>query len=234
MRHHLRTLGYALTAALATLLLLVGPAQAHIHVSPEKATAGDASRFTFEVPNEADTATVKVVIALPEGVVPSSYADAPGWVRTLQQGESGAPSTITWTGRLAPEKAVVFSFRAATPPLSGDLVWKVLQYHAGEMDPVRWVGAPDSDYPAPVTTLTGGPAHTDPGHTTAEHGSAEGHEHSASAFPEIPYASALAPAAAQSDPENDNNIALWVVGGGALVLGGLALGLAVVRRRTVR
>lgn len=227
MRHHLRLLGLALTTALAALLLLAVPAQAHVHVSPETTTVGDVVRFTFEVPNERNTASVKVVIALPDGVVPSSYAETPGWARTLQQGAAGVPSTVTWTGRLAPEKSVEFSFRAATPQQTGDLVWKVLQYYAGEMDPVRWVGAPDSDFPAPITTLTGRAAPTGPAHSTTGHGSAE------HVMPEIGSADELAPAAAETGSQNDSKVTRWVLIGGALILGGLAVGLAVLRRRTV-
>ena len=137
--------------ALAMLMLAV-PATAHIQVSPPHAAPGDAVKFTVLVPNESEAVTTKVELKIPSGMLPFSYVDVPGWKRTLVEASNGSVEEIVWTGKLAQDGFVEFSFLAGTPEKPMDLQWKALQsYSDGNV--VSWIGAPDTEYPAAVTHL---------------------------------------------------------------------------------
>ena len=99
---------------------------------------------------ESDAHTTEVALQIPKGVLPFSYEDQPGWRRTVENAADGSVGVVRWRGRLASDGFVRFAFLAGTPEQEGELVWKAVQrYDDGEE--AAWIGAPDSDNPAPVT-----------------------------------------------------------------------------------
>jgi len=139
----------------ALLLATAGPAAAHIQVTPGIAAPDDPVRFTVLVPGESDKETVKVQLKVPKDVLPFSFGRTPGWKRTLVEAPNGAVDRIVWTGRMAKDDFAEFSFLAGTPAQPTTLVWKALQtYSDGTI--VRWIGAPGSEQPAPVTRVVAG------------------------------------------------------------------------------
>ncbi len=154
-----RALGLSCTALGVVAVLLGGSAAtaaAHIQVSPTLAAPNNAVKFTVLVPGERATAeTTRVELKVPAGVLPYSYAETPGWKQRLVMASDNSVDRIVWTGRLAPDAFAELSFLAATPPRPGSLHWKALQHYSdGEV--VRWIGAPDSENPAPVTEVVAG------------------------------------------------------------------------------
>ena len=151
--------GFTSTAAVL-VFMLVGSAVAsgHIQVRPAVVAPGDAAEFTVLVPGERDPAwTTRVELKLPVGLLPFSYGETPGWKRSLIKASNGRVDRIIWTGRLAPDGFVVFSFLAGTPDQPGLLTWKALQtYNDGEVS--RWIGAPSDDFPAATTKVVAGAA----------------------------------------------------------------------------
>lgn len=144
----------AVVVAVVSLgVIAASPAEAHIQVTPTVAAPGDAVRFTFLVPNERDTSTSKIQVAVPKGVLAFSFADVAGWKRSVTPAPDGSTGTITWTGHLASDGFVEFSMLASTPTTPQDLTWKALQFYQGDPKPVRWIGTPDSQFPAAVTHL---------------------------------------------------------------------------------
>ena len=128
--------GFTSTAAVL-VFMLVGSAVAsgHIQVRPAVVAPGDAAEFTVLVPGERDPAwTTRVELKLPVGLLPFSYGETPGWKRSLIKASNGRVDRIIWTGRLAPDGFVVFSFLAGTPDQPGLLTWKA--------DVQRWRGVP--------------------------------------------------------------------------------------------
>ncbi len=94
-----------------------------------------------------------MTLKIPADVLPFSFSDPPGWTRKNVMAANGAIDQVEWTGELAPDGFVEFSFIAATPEQPGVLSWKALQeYSDGQV--VRWIGAPDSEEPAPTTEVT--------------------------------------------------------------------------------
>jgi len=158
MSTSITTLKPAIALGLILGLVAVVPtaATAHVQVNPTIAAPNDAVRFTVLVPGEKPgERTKKVELAVPGGVLPYAFEDPPGWKRKVIDASNGAVGRIVWTGDLAPDDFVEFAFLASTPPKPGVLTWKALQYYSGG-DVVRWIGAPNSPEPAPVTHVVAG------------------------------------------------------------------------------
>ncbi|HTZ86641.1 MAG TPA: DUF1775 domain-containing protein [Solirubrobacteraceae bacterium] len=145
----------AAAGAVALAAALAGPAMAHVQIAPTVVAPNDPVKFTVLVPGERDTETTKVDMKMPSGLLPFSYEQTPGWKRQLVKASNGEVEQIVWTGRLARDGFVEFSFLAGTPPHPGELAFKALQtYSDGTV--VRWIGAPESEHPAPVTRIVAG------------------------------------------------------------------------------
>lgn len=183
----------ALTAALA--LALPASAAAHVTLQPSEAAAGDYTVLDVRVPNERDdAATTKVDVQLPPGFVFASYQPIPGWSVEVKSANLAQPRQtddgpvtsevreMVWvadgdkTG-IQPGQFQDFPISVQIPGQAGDmLTFKALQtYDNGEL--VRWIGAPDSEQPAPQVAVTaGGESHhgaaADP--EAAESGHSEG------------------------------------------------------------
>ena len=168
---------HKLPAAVAAVTLAApAAAQAHVTVQPNTATAGSYVVESVRVPNERDDAsTVKLDLQLPSGFAEVSYEAQPGWSVKLTRAKLAKPvqtddgpvneevRRITFTGhgaqgRIGPGQFMDFPLSVQVPGKAGDkLTFKALQtYSNGEV--VRWIGAPDSESPAPVLTVTGAPA----------------------------------------------------------------------------
>ncbi len=168
-----------ITLALFAALALAVPAgaAAHVTLQPNEAAAGGYTVLDVRVPNEReDAATTKVDVQFPPGFAFASYQPVAGWsvqVRTRKAAEPlishGEEITeevdrITWTadGDAAGIQAgqfVDFPISVQIPDAAGEaLTFKSLQtYEGGEV--VRWIGAPESDEPAPQVTITAGEEH---------------------------------------------------------------------------
>jgi len=212
-----------LVAAGATAALAVPTAaQAHVTLQPEQAPADGYTRMAVRVPNEEDAAaTTKVVVQMPPGFAGVSYEPVAGWRTAVATRKLATPVktadgelteevsrvTFTATGKgIAPGQFQDFglSLRLPDKPAGTKLTFKALQtYSGGEV--VRWIGAPESDRPAPQVTLT----------AAAEEGQAA--------------APAPAAAAAEQDDDDDGDggnglaIVALIVGALGLLTGGAAL-----------
>lgn len=165
-----------LTLALIAVLALALPASAGAHVTlqPEEAAAGDFTALDVRVPNERDdAATTKVDVQLPSGFVFASYQPVPGWsvqvksqklAQPLQTDDGEITSEVRemiWTADseksgVQPGQFQDFPISVQIPGEAGDtLTFKALQtYDDGEV--VRWIGAPESEHPAPQVAVTAG------------------------------------------------------------------------------
>lgn len=216
----------AAAAAAASALAVPAAAEAHVTLQPNAAAAGSFTVENVRVPNERDNAsTVKVDVQLPHGFIFVSYEPKPGWTVKVARTKLDKPidsghgpvteevSRVTFTGdgergKIAPGQFVDFPLSVQVPGKPGDkLTFKAIQtYSNGEV--VRWIGAPDSDTPAPIVSVTQG-----------------GDEHGASAAP--------APAPAADSGDGDGGGASKGLGIAALIVGGLGLiaGLAALATR---
>jgi len=170
-----------ISAAGATVLVLAGPALAHITVTPASAPAGSAAVLTFHVPNEeatADTTAVDMQIPTGHPIVSLLVKPVPGWTITVKKITLAKPVTtddgsfnqavseITWSGgKIAPGQFQDFEVSADPLPTGvSALAFKALQTYSNG-DVVRWIdlrapGQPEPTHPAPVLTLTTAAVHT--------------------------------------------------------------------------
>jgi len=212
-----------IAAIAAATLVPAAAARAHVTLQPNEAPAGGFTRLDVRVPNEEDAkATTKVVVQMPPGFAGVSYEPVPGWRGTVatrklatpvktddgELTEEVASVTLTATGKgIAPGQFQDFglSLRVPEKPAGTKLTFKALQTYSGG-DVVRWIGAPDSEKPAPQVTLV----------------SAEGE-------PEPATAPAAATTVAVDDDDDGGNglaIAALIVGALGLLTGGVALARA--------
>jgi uncharacterized protein len=219
----------ALVTSVALALAIPAAAQAHVTLQPASAPAGEYTRLDVRVPNERDDApTTKVDLQLPDGFAAASFEPAPGWTVKVTKAKLATPiqtddgeitegvKQITWTADsekdgIPPGAFEDFGLSVQIPGKAGDkLTFKALQtYGGGEV--VRWIGAEDSDNPAPVVSVTGADAAAAP---------------AATATPVATQA-----AAASSDSDGGGNglaIVALIVGALGLIVG--AAGLLSARR----
>ena len=178
-----------ITLALVVALALAVPATAGAHVTlqPEEAAAGSYTVLDVRVPNERDdAATTKVSVQLPSGFVFASYQAVPGW--SVKVGMEKLPKPVqtddgpitcevremTWTADgdgIRPGQFQDFPISVQIPGEAGDtLTFKALQTY-GDGEVVRWIGAPDSEKPAPQVAVTEGEgAHAASAETSGDSG----------------------------------------------------------------
>jgi uncharacterized protein len=224
-------------AALLAVLTLAPAASAHVTVQPKELPAGEFTVINVRVPNEKDDeGTTKVEVQMPPGFAFASYQPIPGWKVEIERGKADPPievhgepvndqvTKVTFTGDgkegiIGPGQFIDFPLSVSVPSKVGDtLTFKALQtYEKGEV--VRWIGAEDSEKPAPTATLV-------------EAGGGHGGAAQAEATAEPTGASV---GAGEEDEDEDETEVLPII---ALVVGGLGLltglaALAAARRTRV-
>ncbi|MCD9143696.1 YcnI family copper-binding membrane protein [Streptomyces albireticuli] len=223
------------------VLLLAGPAFAHVSVQPGTAEKGGYSTIAFKVPNEKnDASTVKLEVTLDQKHPLSSVTvqPVPGWDVKVEKTKLDKPlqthgktideavSKITWTGgKIEPGQFQQFPLSVGQLPTDVDeLVFKALQTYSDD-DVVRWIdpskpGGEEAEHPAPTLKLV---AKADKAAADKGGKAADGKDAQA------------APAAASSDKSEDSSdTTARVLGVVGIVVGiaGVAFGVLAGRRRS--
>ncbi|MEU8773061.1 YcnI family protein [Streptomyces sp. NPDC048606] len=189
----MKTSRVSLAAALAagTVLVLSGPAFAHVSVQPGEATKGGYATIEFKVPNERDNASttqLEVNFPVDQPLTSVMPQDIPGWTVKVEKTKLDKPLTVhgkqineavtkvTWSGgKIEPGKFQQFPVSVGKLPENADkMVFKAIQtYDNNEV--VRWIeepkeGAAEPQTPAPVLKLTAakGDDHHDAGAKTED------------------------------------------------------------------
>jgi uncharacterized protein YcnI len=173
-RRSIRRVVLGAVLGLALVVLVAGPAAAHVEVDPASVPKGSTTSFSFRVPTEKDNAsTVGLEVTFPtDHPIPSvSVLVKPGWTFTVEktplpkpvQTESGevteAVSKITWTGgQIPPDGYDLFTvFAGPMPKNVNQLEFKAAQTYS-DGDVVQWIeptvkGGAEPEHPAPVLKL---------------------------------------------------------------------------------
>jgi uncharacterized protein YcnI len=145
-----------LAMAMMALFLFAGIASAHVTVWPKETKQGSYEVFSVRVPSETEgTQTVKVKIAAADGAGIIGVEPKPGWTYEAEKKEDGSFASVTWTADgkgLNHEEFTEFRFQGKVGDDATQLVWKAYQTYA-DKSVVEWIGAPDADKPASVTTV---------------------------------------------------------------------------------
>jgi periplasmic copper chaperone A len=187
----------ALFTAAAATLILAPAATAHVTMNPDKAQADGFARFALRVPTEESVPTVKVSIQLPAGLDEVSFQTKPGWQRT----KSGR--IVTWSGgQIGVGEFDEFGVSIHLPNTPGKvLVFPATQTYAnGKV--MHWIGALNSEEPAPHVTPEAAQSNTTP--TTA---------------------------AARSDTVDEHDELAIGLASAGIAVALIAVGLALIRRR---
>jgi len=218
-----------LGAAAATLLVVAGPASAHVEVDPPTVSPGTFTTYTFTVPNETDDQdTVGVDVTIPDGFVVEDAAAVPGWRTVVRTRSNGVVSSVRWLGgSIGPHTFGEFSVRGRAPGSAGTLVFPVVQRYDASV--VSWTGDSASQTPAPTVAVRARPA------------AGRGNEEAAgqrstlapSSVPAAPPTASTASSGDAEDPLARSRADLALVLVVAVIIGGAGyVVLSVLRRRT--
>ncbi|MBY7145064.1 YcnI family protein [Virgibacillus sp. NKC19-3] len=144
----------------AFLFLMTSVVDAHVTVDPSESTTNAYEKYTVRVPVEKDINTTEVTLEIPEDVDFVSILPMAEWDYELERGEDEQITSVTWSASdegIAPNEFIEFAFIGANPSESGEVSWKALQTYEDD-SVVEWVGPPDSEEPASVTTIEEGDA----------------------------------------------------------------------------
>ncbi|MEU0359950.1 YcnI family copper-binding membrane protein [Streptomyces cyaneofuscatus] len=237
--------------AASTVLLLAGPAAAHVSVQPQgEAAKGGYATLNFKVPNERDQAsTVKLEVNFPADHPLSSVTPeaVPGWKIDITKGKLDKPlevhgrkiteavTKVTWTAdgsKIAPGYFQQFPVSVGQLPEDADqLVFKAIQTYDNK-EVVRWIEEPkgdeEPDSPAPVLKLT---AATEDHHGGGAAGDDDKGDHQAGDQAASAEGDKKETHAASSSSSDTTARTLGIIG---IVIGiaGVAFGVLAGRRRT--
>jgi hypothetical protein len=213
---------WASLAAVAACAATAPSAAGHIQVSPSAVAPGDPVRFELLVPGERSAHTIEVALEIPDGVLPFSFEEKPGWHRAIERADDGSIAVVRWHGDMRADSFVRFAFLAATPPREGQLAWKAVQRYSDGSEQA-WIGPPSSENPSARTTVSASvPRQNAGGEGTSGNGDSAARE--ASEATPAPAAGGEAEAAT-----DDNDTLALVLAIAALALGAVALAVALRR-----
>jgi uncharacterized protein YcnI len=147
----------ALALAVALAALAPAGASAHVTISPTASRPGDLQRYRLLVPNESTDgkATTGVDVQLPKGVTFALVREEAPWRFELVR-RGSAIAEVRWRGgRIPPDGYAELYLVVRNPVRAGPATFKTLQRYAGG-EVVRWIGAADSDNPAPTVRVAEG------------------------------------------------------------------------------
>ncbi|BBC34616.1 Nuclear export factor GLE1 [Streptomyces graminofaciens] len=234
----------------SAVLVLSGPAFAHVSVSAEGTAAkGGYATVNFKVPNERDNAsTTKLEVSFPtDHPLASAQPEAlDGWKIQVTKSKLDKPlelhgekideavSKITWTATgkgIQPGYFQKFPLSIGQLPENTDeLVFKAVQTYSNK-DVVRWIevqqkGQEEPENPAPVLALS---AASEDGH----HGSSTADSDSDSDADTASDAKAASSTTTAAEPADTSDTTARVLGVVGIVVGaaGVAYGVMAGRRR---
>ncbi|MFH9199031.1 YcnI family protein [Streptomyces anulatus] len=235
--------------AASAVLLIAGPAAAHVSVQPVgEAAKGGYATLNFKVPNERDQAsTVKLEVNFPADHPLSSVTPqaVPGWKIDITKSKLDKPlevhgkkiteavSKVTWTadeGEIAPGYFQQFPVSVGALPEDADqLVFKAIQTYDNK-EVVRWIeepaaGGEEPDSPAPVLKLT---AAAEDHHGGAADDAKKADDHKAADTD----ASSKESSTVASSPSSDTTARTLGIIGIVIGIGGIAFGVLAGRRRS--
>lgn len=216
-------------SALATTTLYLGsiatiaPASAHVQASSDDAVRGGMALVTFQVPNESTKGAATTALTIDLSNVSSVQTQAvSGWTAKLDRDPAaGTVHSVTWTaapnGGIPVDQFGLFRITVKLPDADTVSFPATQTYADGSV--VKWdqpsvPGQPEPANPAPTLTLTGGPPgptmhHRSPTSTTAP-------------------TTVATPATQKPRAAGDNTAR--ILSGAALLLGALAVGVALITR----
>ena len=148
-----RFLAFGATLALFSAPLVFG----HIRIYPTQSTFGAREKYTMRVPNERQSATIRIEGDFPAGLQVYDFEFKPGWRIEFKKDDKGKIVGAFWNGRIEPYEFVEFGMLAINPKEGNpNLLWRFYQYYEDGFKE-EFTAAPDAKMPLrpmPQVTLT--------------------------------------------------------------------------------
>jgi uncharacterized protein YcnI len=159
---HLRSSRLRFAAFGATLALLGAPVVfGQIKIYPTESTFGAREKYTMRVPNERQSATIRIEGVFPEGLDVYDFEFKPGWKIEFKKDDKGKIAGAFWIGRIEPYEFVEFGMLAINPKEgSPNMLWKFYQFYEDGFKE-EFTAPPDAKMPLrpmPEVTLTPEPS----------------------------------------------------------------------------
>jgi uncharacterized protein YcnI len=165
-RAHIRKKSTMFFRSLLTAAVVLSAVPAYAHVTLEQTTSSPGSFYkaVLRVPHGCEgSATVKLTVQIPEGVISVKPMVKPGWTIEVKRGAyakpysflhgakfTEGPREITWSGGNLPDafydEFVISTFIAGELPAGGMLYFPVVQ--ECEKGTHHWIAVPSADKPA--------------------------------------------------------------------------------------
>lgn len=231
-----RTIIIAASAA-GALLLLAGPAQAHVGVIGD-VIPGEPATLQFRVPSElADATTVRVAVSVPPELAVTSVPDHDGWSHETIEQPPGKGTQVMWTAEpghdIRPGESDSFPVKVGPVPDQYSATFTVEQlYSNGTI--AAWdqeqTGGEKPEFPAPVLLIN---PEAEPPTDVGKSGlGSEGEAADAdSARTGSDVETGVNAADVSAETEQSSATAGMLMGTGAAVVLGIAVAAVMVRRR---
>jgi len=116
-------------AALAILSSVVA-VYAHVTVLPAESAVGKNENYVMRVPNERDSATVRIEVEFPADANIGYFEQKAPWKLELKRDDKKKILSAVWTGgALNLNEYVEFRFSARNPAAANTIKWKVTQVY---------------------------------------------------------------------------------------------------------
>jgi uncharacterized protein YcnI len=141
-------------AAAGMVLLVAGPAFAHVEPDPSRVKPG--KRVTVEFAPEhgcGESVTTRMTFKVPKGAKNAKPVALDGWTATVAGGK------ITFASDKVPDKEASFGITFTAPNSKTLLAWKVVQQCQDGVE--RWIEGPKGETPAPIVGVGKNPPAVD-------------------------------------------------------------------------
>jgi periplasmic copper chaperone A len=130
-------------ATAGTVLLVAGPAFAHVEPDPSRVKPGKKTTVEFTPEHGCgESVTTRMVFKVPKGAKSATPVELDGWTATQGSGK------ITFASDRVPDEEASFGITFTAPKTKTLLAWKVVQECQDGV--TRWIEGPKGENPAPL------------------------------------------------------------------------------------
>ncbi len=141
-------------AAAGAVLLVAGPAFAHVEPDPSRVKPGKKATVEFTPEHGCgESVTTRMVFKVPKGAKNAKPVELDGWTATRSGGK------ITFASDKVPDKEASFGITFTAPTSKTLLAWKVIQECQSGV--TRWIEGPKGENPAPLVGVGKNPPAVD-------------------------------------------------------------------------
>ena len=154
-------------AAVGAVLLVAGPAFAHVEPDPSRVKPGKKATVEFTPEHGCgESVTTRMIFKVPKGASNAKPVALDGWTATQSGGK------IAFASDKVPDTEASFGITFTAPKSKTLLAWKVIQECQDGV--TRWIEGPKGENPAPLVGVGKTPPDLDK-ESTNENGGESGH-----------------------------------------------------------